>query len=535
MRATLAAKRRFGRDRLLWTGISGVAAIAGALAFWQVLEVDERHDLRRFAARSAIHARADLTSDLQSRIDAVGKLALDCTSDVRRLPPTCSGRLLAFLDEHPGSVTIEWIDESYLPRWAFSQGGLVDERASTPADALPDRALQAAVFGREGRPLIVPAGQARPPTHIRIVVPIHGVRANEGFIAEVLNPTIALAAALQDHTGLGYSIAIVDDQGKNLYTPRERASDNQPPLEEIPIHIAGARWSLRLRPEAGLLAEFRTPLREFALPLGALIGVLVTLAARAAREAQRTSLELRETHNELEQRVHDRTVELQTLSRMLMQLQDEERRRIAREIHDSTTQALTAVYLNLDRAKHLQQRGATTVLDQLIDDSLALLEGAIKETRTLAYLLHPPMIDDLGLAHALAWFVRGFVERTRIDVRLEIQDDPGRLGSDIELALFRVAQEALANIHRHSGSAVATLRLLKDNESVTLIIIDRGRGMAMLPDTAESSPLGVGIAGMRERVRQLGGDFTVDSGPQGTTVRVVLPRVESAQMARDMC
>jgi signal transduction histidine kinase len=175
------------------------------------------------------------------------------------------------------------------------------------------------------------------------------------------------------------------------------------------------------------------------------------------------------------------------------------------------------------------------VLDQLIDDSLALLDGAIKETRTLAYLLHPPMIDDLGLANALAWFVRGFFERTGIDVRLEIQDDPGRLGSDVELALFRVAQEALTNIHRHSGSAVATLRLLKDNESVTLIIIDQGRGMAMLPDTADSSPLGVGIAGMRERIRQLRGDLTIDSGPQGTTVRVVLPLVESVQRPRDVC
>jgi signal transduction histidine kinase len=216
---------------------------------------------------------------------------------------------------------------------------------------------------------------------------------------------------------------------------------------------------------------------------------------------------------------------------MLMQLQDEERRRIAREIHDSTTQTLSAVHLNLDRAKQI---GGTTELGPLLDDSLALLDGAIKETRTLAYLLHPPMIDDLGLAHALAWFVRGFGERTGIDVRLEIEDDPGRLGRDIELALFRVAQEALANIHRHSGSAVARLRLLKDNESVTLIISDRGRGMAMLPDTADSSPLGVGIAGMRERVRQLGGDFIVDSGRQGTTVRVVLPLVESAQMSGEM-
>jgi signal transduction histidine kinase len=530
MVAQLALKRRVSHERLLWAVIGGVAAIVGGAVAWAILQLIDWRCLRQITARSAIHARADLTAHLQSRIEALSRLAIDCPP-VAQLPPSCFDRLMAFLDEHAGCITIEFIDETFVPMWAISRAGLVDERANIRGETLPDRALQAAAVGAlDGRPMIVPPGQGRPRSHIRIAVPLQGVRANQGFVAEVVDPTPALSEMLQNHIVVGYSITVLDGQGQQLYTSREIGSDNQSPwLEEIPIQFASAQWRLRVWPEDALVSAVRIPLHDVAVPLGALVGVLLTLAVRTGRRAQRTATELRSTQNELEQRVHDRTTELQTLSRMLMQLQDEERRRIAREIHDSTTQTLGAVYINLDRAKQVQRAGDTTELNRLLDEGAALLDAAIKETRTLAYLLHPPMIDDLGLAHALAWFVKGFIDRTGIQVRLDIQGDPGRLGGDVELALFRVAQEALSNIHRHSGSAVATLTLCASDQTVTLEISDRGRGIGAIADQAHGASIGVGITGMRERVRQLGGQFVVESSGEGTTIRVVLPTDESAQ------
>jgi PAS domain S-box-containing protein len=216
---------------------------------------------------------------------------------------------------------------------------------------------------------------------------------------------------------------------------------------------------------------------------------------------------------------------LRELSGRLLRLQDQERRRIARELHDSTAQRLAAVAMNLNgvmkSTENLSPRARTC-----LSKSLELVEECSRETRTLAYLLHPPLLDEVGLGSALRWFVDGYTQRTRIHVDLEMPIQLARLPEDIELALYRVIQEGLTNIHLHSGSKKAHIHLNCREGQALLTVADEGRGLP--PGLLErggrgGAKLGVGISGMRERIRQLGGKFEIDTGSKGTTLRAIVP------------
>ena len=219
--------------------------------------------------------------------------------------------------------------------------------------------------------------------------------------------------------------------------------------------------------------------------------------------------------------------ELRQLSACLLQLQDEERRRIARDLHDSVSQKLLTISLNLVQlgksADLRSKRGK-----QVLTDTRKMVKDLSKEIRSLSYLLHPPLLDELGLASAVEEYVEGFSRRSGIDLKFEMPVDVGRLSPDSETALFRIVQEALGNIQKHSGSDTGRIRLTKDDGEVVLEIADRGRGMRV-KDLQERevapSTLGVGILGMRERMRQLGGRLDISSGSRGTTVRATLPSV----------
>jgi PAS domain S-box-containing protein len=220
----------------------------------------------------------------------------------------------------------------------------------------------------------------------------------------------------------------------------------------------------------------------------------------------------------------------------LLQAQDEERRRIGSQLHDTTAQDLVAIRLNLARvAGSPGAAGLDLMLRDAIDESLSLGDKAITEIRTLSYLLHPPMIVESGLPAALRWYAKGFEKRSGINVDLQTADDL-QLAGEIGQALFRIIQEALTNIQRHSGSAVALIRIVRDNGTVHLTVRDEGHGMpAQLrndPNALYAS--GVGIAGIRERVRDLGGHMEIDSTDHGTTLLVTLPRVHvgSARTSR---
>jgi signal transduction histidine kinase len=219
---------------------------------------------------------------------------------------------------------------------------------------------------------------------------------------------------------------------------------------------------------------------------------------------------------------------LRGLSTRLLQLQDEERRRIARELHDAIGQNLVGLVTNLT----LAQRSAGKIhpkARQALSGGLEVAERCLKEMRTLSYLLHPPLLDEDGLASALAWYVKGFAERSEIKIDLKVSRNFGRLPQEVETTLFRVVQESLTNVHRHSKSPIARIRLSRRATEVKLEITDKGQGMpakALHSGNQNSGQLGVGIMGMRERARQLGGRLEIDSSPRGTTVRVVIPHPE---------
>jgi two-component system, NarL family, sensor kinase len=216
-------------------------------------------------------------------------------------------------------------------------------------------------------------------------------------------------------------------------------------------------------------------------------------------------------------------MEVRQVSARLLQMQDEERRRIARDLHDTTAQKVIALNMNLTRLLELCANSGIEI-ENVIRDSLDLAQESARELRTQAYLLHPPTLDDIGLSSAIRWYARGFSQRSGIKVDLDIAQEFERLPRDIETMMFRVVQEGLTNVHRHSGSPSASIRLISDAEQIVLELCDQGRGMPANLQGAIVGELGVGIAGMRERVRQLGGQLEIVSDHHGTTLRVLQPQ-----------
>jgi signal transduction histidine kinase len=220
--------------------------------------------------------------------------------------------------------------------------------------------------------------------------------------------------------------------------------------------------------------------------------------------------------------VLDQAGQLRELSGRLLRTQDDERRHIARELHDSAGQLISALGMNL--AGINQNVGDNPTLAKALDDTQNLLQQLNKEIRTTSYLLHPPLLDDNGLRHAIEWYMEGLSERSDLKIDLDVSENFGRLPEDLELAIFRIVQEALTNIHRHSGSKTGTIRLSRDNGRVLLEIQDHGRGISVEKLAAiKAQRTGVGIAGMRERVLHLKGEMDIQSNDGGALVSVTLP------------
>jgi len=238
--------------------------------------------------------------------------------------------------------------------------------------------------------------------------------------------------------------------------------------------------------------------------------------------AERRQIEerLRRSQAELESLVEHRTAALRQLSSRLLSLQDSERRRIARELHDSLGQYLVALKLNVDMLRQFPGRG------DLWSQSEELMDRSIAEVRTLSYLLHPPTMDAVGIASAARWYVEGFGLRSGLKLTLDAPDDPVRLPDAIELALFRVLQEALTNVHRHSGASAANILIRRSSGQVILEVRDNGRGVEqeVLDRFQETGAgVGVGLMSMHERARELGGKFQFESSSTGTSVRITIP------------
>jgi PAS domain S-box-containing protein len=250
-------------------------------------------------------------------------------------------------------------------------------------------------------------------------------------------------------------------------------------------------------------------------PLETEEGVLVTSAIRDITERKRAEESLRD------------------LSSRLLKMQDEERRRIARELHDSAGQILAALSMNLTPlASEANGVGPHSV--EVVKESLGLIDDLTMEVRTISHLLHPPLLDEVGLSSALRLYLDGFADRSKIRVDLEIPDDFGRLSQELETAIFRIVQESVTNIHRHSGSHVAKIRISRPGSDVRVEVEDQGKGIPLEKRSAMASTgmVGVGIRGMRERIRQLSGTLEITSGSndRGTLIVARLPIATTASI-----
>jgi PAS domain S-box-containing protein len=230
---------------------------------------------------------------------------------------------------------------------------------------------------------------------------------------------------------------------------------------------------------------------------------------------------IRDNAIELEKLVDRRTAELRRLSARLMTMQDEERRRIAREIHDGLGQELAAAKMILDG---ILAKDASSSVRQASAQASQLVDRAIQQVRTISHLLHPPLLDEVGLISALRWFLEGLSERSGIQLSLEVDPpDLGRLKSELETAIFRIVQEALTNMFRHSGARHGTVSVAERDGNIFVVVRDDGKGIEEDVSQLRPDSIGVGIGGMRQRVTELGGSLRLANGNPGTLVEVVVP------------
>jgi PAS domain S-box-containing protein len=353
---------------------------------------------------------------------------------------------------------------------------------------------------------------------------------------------------------IDYGVWICDDQGRNVYASpsflkligltQEQCSEQgwAHAMDGEEADATMRAWELCVREGTSWERETRfraadghwhhilsrgLPLRDSHGKILYWAGINLDIQHR--KEAERQLQQLVET---LESRVSERTLQLENatvklreLTGTLLQTQDEERRRIARELHDGAGQLVVAMSMNFANILREKEK-LSAPARQTLEQTQALIEQASREIRTMSHLLHPPLLDEVGLDSALRWYVDGFSERSKITVETKLAsgftDD---LPRDLALSVFRIVQESLTNIHRHSESATARVQIDRSPREIRLVVEDEGKGIPAEIQTKISCGelTGVGLRGMRERVRQFGGHLDVSSNGNGTRVVAVLP------------
>jgi signal transduction histidine kinase len=312
--------------------------------------------------------------------------------------------------------------------------------------------------------------------------------------------------------------------------------ETQPPWSDFPtIVLTGSGASTH---SSTRMSKMREPLGNVTLLERPLRAVTLVSAARTALRARERQFQMRDylaerklilaelerSHANLESKVSQRTQALRDLSQRILRLQDEERRRIARDLHDSTGQVLTALKIQL--SVHEQTFKGSPSARKSLADMTALADQALREIRTMSYLLHPPTLDHSGFISAARWYIDGVAERSGIEMRCDLTDNQLRLPDTVEMVLFRSLQESLTNIVRHANAKRVKIRFAATHRSAILEVEDDGNGISPeLLTRLQSMKMnqGVGLAGMRERIQELNGEFELNSGEEGTTVKVKIP------------
>jgi signal transduction histidine kinase len=501
--------------------------------------------------------QTDIADEVRDQMLALVRFARLLSFEERLNQKDWKSQATLFMSHHSGCVGIQWVDASYHVHWVATDGGREAlQNIQAEMDGSLRRALESMANRREVEAEFTSAFHlSSGDAGRRIIVPIHRGEDFLGFVIAVIDEPKALANILSDHSGLDYAVVVLDE-GEEIYRmPGSSAENEKDWAQDAEVRLPGATWHIRVWPEPRMLRDIGPDLAEVALLMGSLIGMLLFLTLDFARTSYFRLQELRRARDELELRVAERTAQLQSsnkalgaeiserkeaqeslqeLSGRLLRLRDEEQRRIARELHDSTVQIMGALAIDIEKIQQLVPVEGSPKIQKLLADSSDLVERATAELRTISYLLHPPILDDLGLDGALPWYAAGFSSRSGIQVSVDVQPGLGRLPLELELTLFRVVQEALTNVHRHSGSSTVDIDVARGANAITLQIVDHGRGMP--PGTVElirngRAIVGVGIAGMRERVRQLGGSLEIESNHNGTLIRAILPLVDVGSAA----
>jgi PAS domain S-box-containing protein len=311
---------------------------------------------------------------------------------------------------------------------------------------------------------------------------------------------------------------IIGQHFSKFYLP-EAVQSNWPARELLLAEKEGRfsdeGWRVKKDGSAFWASVIITALRDQSGKLSGFAKVTQDMTERrdAAERIQNLNRELRKRVSQLDESrrvIELRTLELQNLSAQVLRLQDEERRRIARDLHDDLGQQLSGLKMILDR---IGNKEASEIVD-----------SAITYVRNLSYLLHPPLLDETGLRAALHWFIDGLAKRSNMEITMTIQPQNfPRLSTDIETTIFRVIQESLTNVFRHACSEVARVEIFKDGDWVVVRVRDFGKGVPAEVTSQARSSMGVGIVGMRERVRQFGGELTVSRSEPGTLIEARIP------------